>query len=259
MSLALAAVNPAPLSTWVQATLPTVLVDGIPEPNLHVTQLIAMLEHDRRSATLHWIDADARNLHNLLGKTATVIVPHLLIDGETRCQVLVSGSVSIRNHDRSVGNDQSTLIVLDQLSTLLDQPIDVLGYWPHEGLSLGDLLARLASLLPAAFVGLCDEALLTTPLEAPAQPGTTLGDALTPSLSALGLRLMQTLSLERDQVRRTLGVTPATPAQRSRCPGRTAPVTAGRSSQSTQAPHNSSRGRGSRRVIGRSWKTPSRS
>lgn len=208
MSTAIAAVNPMPPSAFVEATVPMVLIDGAVEPALQVQHWSASLENDRRSATLLWTDADTRAIDRLRGRTVTLAVPHALTDGEMRWQVFASGVLSRHEDDESVGTDRSILIMTDRLAAMLDEPADMLGNWPTDGLTLEAMLNRLAMLLSAEFVALCDPALLEAEIAADADRRVTMGQLLSSVLTSAGLRLSQSLNLERDQVRRTLHVLP---------------------------------------------------
>ncbi len=218
MSQATAAAAPAKLCPAVEATTPVALIDGVLVPELQVVQFTATLAHDSRAARLVWAGPDTSGPLIPRGQQATVLVPHMLHDGEVRWQVLLSGALNAAETERTAGRDRRQYAVVDQLVSILDAPTDSLGEWPDHPPTARDLLERVALRIGGQVVCACDAAPLDKPFSTASLRGATTREALDRVLFPVGLRLQQSIDLERDQARRTLTVLPERSGRRIALP-----------------------------------------
>lgn len=208
MSQAIAGLSAYELSGAAQSATPMVLIDGAPEPDLHVTRFVSDREGDTRSACVEGLSSGIEPEFSLTGRTLTLALPHRLADNSVRWRVLLSGTQVSPEAERSAGVESPGIVVRDQLAVMLEEPAEALGDWPETGLSLATLIDRLAGLLQAGVVHACRGRLLETVIQPPALLSQTIGDVLLDGLAQAGLAICQSLRLEHDQVRRTLTVMP---------------------------------------------------
>lgn len=218
MTQAIAAVGPSIRTQSVEATTPLVLVDGIPDSDLAVVSASLTTPLDRREATLHLAKRLLANDASLQQAEIAIAVPHALTDGEVRWQVLLSGRLIEDDRNQSAGIDKDERILRDRLAVLLAEPIELLGPWLADGLTLEVVLTRLAALMDAELVCACDAELLATIVSSSSPQADTIESRLRPVLSGLGLAIEQTLALEQQQVRRTLTMVPKRKGRRVSLP-----------------------------------------
>lgn len=196
------------MAASVEAASPVVFVDGIPEPALRVSQMTLASPMDHRFAVVVCTTPDGLDL-SLSDQEVAVGLPHALVDGDVRWQVLLSGHLSDREDALSVGAQDSELTIKDRLAEVLDGPADVLGPWPDVGLSLGDVLDRLAVLIQAQLVAACDAECLSVMIDSSSPTLMTVASVLSSVLDDAGLALQQTLGPSPEQLTRTLTLLPA--------------------------------------------------
>ena len=218
MSHAITAVPPTAPRPVVEATTPIVLIDGSLVPQLQVVQFTATLVHDASQARLAWVAAGSSEPPIPRGQRVTVLVPHMLHDGEVRWQVLLSGELHAAETERAAGKDRRQYAVVDQLVSILDAPADSLSDWLGESPTARELLERVALWVSGQVVFACDTAPLDEPIPASSFRDETTGSVLGRVLSAAGLRLQQSIDLDGDQARRTLTVLPERSGRRIALP-----------------------------------------
>lgn len=218
MTQAIAAVGPSVRTQSVESTIPLVFVDGKPDPDLAVVSALFTAPLDSREATIHlanrWLASDAPR-HQA---EVTIAVPHALSDGEVRWQVLLSGQLIEDDRDQSAGTDKHERIVCDRLSVLLGEPIDLLGLWLTDELTLEVVLTRLGTRLDAELVFACEVELLEKIVSSSSPQTDTIEEWLRAVLSDLGLSLEQTLFFDQQSVRRTLTIVPERQGRRVMLP-----------------------------------------
>ena len=218
MTQAIAAVGPSVRSQSVESTIPLVFVSGEPDPDLAVVSATFSMPLDNREATVHlanrWLASDAPR-HPA---EVTIAVPHALSDGEVRWQVFLSGQLIEDDRDQSAGTDKHERIVRDRLSVLLGEPIDLLGPWLTDELTLEVVLTRLGARLDAELVFACEAELLEKIVSSSSPQTDTIEEWLRVVLSDLGLSLEQTLFFDQQSVRRTLTIVPERQGRRVMLP-----------------------------------------
>lgn len=218
MTNALAAVGSSQISQAVEASTPVVFCDGVPDPDLSVVSATLESPMDTRQAILHLNNAWTKQGRDLLGKELTIAVAHALTDGEGRWQVLLSGVIAQEDREASARRDQNERLLQDRLSTILNEPSELLGPWPDDGLALEEVLSRLSARIDTGLVIACDEGLAAALVTSAAPQTNTIGSLLRPALSALGLVIEQSLAVQQQQVRRTLTVLPQRQGRRVSLP-----------------------------------------
>ena len=218
MTNALAAIGPTHRSQAVEANLPVVFCNGVPEPEWSVVSATLESPLDFRQAVMHLNNPRYSRRADFLGDEITVALPHALSDGEVRWQVLLSGVIAEDDREQSARRERDERLVQDRFSMILEEPAALLGPWPDDGFTLKEVLARLSARIDAELVIACDAELVATQVRSPSPQSNTIRSILLSAFASSGLALEQSLEFVRQQVCRAITVLPQRQGRRVSLP-----------------------------------------
>ena len=121
---------------------PLVLVNGIPEQRLAVSEMRKIGPLDLRSAVLTVLlekDQKQHFVNTLIGSTATLAQPYRLKDEQIRWAVLVNGKMTVEEKGFSEREDRQVIALKDSWNAMLDEAIHDIWWETNDGLFIDNI------------------------------------------------------------------------------------------------------------------------